>query len=52
MFGVKIGLIKVTDWISLSCQLIGLYQLEKDLKLLEFLLTDGENLGYGWVAIL
>ncbi len=52
MFGAKIELIKVTDWISLSCQLIGLYQLEKDLMRLEFLLTDGENLGYELAVIL
>lgn len=49
MFGVKIGLVRVTDWICLSCQLIGLCHLEKDLILLEFLLTGGENLGYGLV---
>src|SRR6476661_1825479 len=49
MFVVKIGLVKVTDWICLSCQLIGLCQLEKDLILWELLLIGGENLGYGLV---
>ncbi len=49
MFVVKIGLVRVTDWINLSCQLIGLCHLEKDLILLEFFLTGGENLGYGSV---
>ena len=49
MFAVKIGLVQVTEWICLICPLIGLCQLEKDLILLEFLLTGGENLGSGLV---
>lgn len=52
MFAAKIEQVKVTKWIYLIRPLIGLYQKEKNLMLLEFFLTDGGNLGYGLEVIL
>lgn len=52
MFAAKIEQVIVTKWIYLIPPLIGLYQMEKNLMLLEFFLIDGGNLGYGLEVIL